>query len=762
MDRFRARLLAELAPRRLAPAVIAGLVTGLLAVIVGISLAALIFAGELAPFLTAGVGLALVSGAILAAVVALTSSYPGTIAVIQDSPAVVLAAMVASIAAAMEGHVPEDIFVMAAVAIAATTILTGVFLLALGVLRLGDLIRYIPYPVVGGFLAGAGWLLVKGGVGVVAEVTPGLGGLARLFSAELAPRWLPALAFAAALLALVRRVRHFLVIPAALLGAIALFYAVLWASGGSLASARAQGWLLGPFPDGALWQPPTLAAIAGVDVWRLVGEAGNAATIVLVSVVSLLLNASGLEVTVQRDVDLNRELRSAGLANLIAGAVGGPLGFHSLSLSALGYRMGATSRIVGLTAAAVCVAMLIFGAPILSLFPKPVLGGLLIFLGLGFLVEWLYDAWWRLPRSDYLVVASILLVIDLVGVLEGAAFGVLVAVILFVINYSRIDVVKHALSRAVFTSRVERTRAQQRLLREFGEEIYILELQGLIFFGTANELLARARRRLDDGKLPAPRFIVLDFRRASGLDASAALSFIKLRQLAQARRIRLVFTGLSPAINEILAAEVLSDEDRQTWKVFGDLDHGIEWSEDQLLEVHGGELAAFRTRGAEAPAAVAPAGAGEASFFTRFAAATGEPSLLGDPAADRRLAGYLERMEVQAGDRLIRQGEAPRALYFIVSGGATAILELGEGRTARLRKMGPGTIVGEVGLYRGTRTTASVVIDEPGVVYALPAASLREMEARDPEGAAAFHRFIAELLAERLSGATGTIEALLR
>ena len=64
------------------------------------------------------------------------------------------------------------------------------------------------------------------------------------------------------------------------------------------------------------------------------------------------------------------------------------VGYHALSLSTLSYRIGARGRLPGLVAGAVCAVMLFAGSALLAFFPKPILGGLLFFLGLDFLVEW--------------------------------------------------------------------------------------------------------------------------------------------------------------------------------------------------------------------------------------------------------------------------------------------------------------------------------------------------------------------------------------
>ena len=110
---------------------------------------------------------------------------------------------------------------------------------------------------------------------------------------------------------------------------------------------------------------------------------------------------------------------------------------------------------------------------------------------------------------------------------------------------------------------------------------------------------------------------------------------------------------------------------------------------------------------------------------------------------------------------LIRQSEQSESLYFIESGRVTARLELDDGRTLRLRTMGPGTVVGEVGLFlRGSRA-ASVVTEEPCTVYRLSVAELERMNRENPNLALAFHRYLICLLGERLTSSTALLRGII-
>ena len=188
------------------------------------------------------------------------------------------------------------------------------------------------------------------------------------------------------------------------------------------------------------------------------------ATILVLSIIALLLNASALEVTVKKDVDLNRELMASGWANLAGGLGGSSVGYQALGLSALAHRLGAKSRLVNLISALLCGVALFFGASLISYFPKPILGGTLLYLGLAFLVEWLINSRKVLPLWDYLLVWVILIIIAAVGFLEGVVAGIFIAAILFVISYSRIDAINAILDGSMYHSKVDRPKPDRDLL----------------------------------------------------------------------------------------------------------------------------------------------------------------------------------------------------------------------------------------------------------------------------------------------------------
>jgi SulP family sulfate permease len=727
----------EFRPDRLLPSLTAGVLMGLAEAAFAISLVSLIFTGELAPYLPQGIGIALASAVVLLITTALVSAVPGVMSSVQDSPAVLMAVIAGALAGTLVRAGVEDVLPTVLVALALSTLLTGMFLLLLGFFNLGGLVRYVPYPVVGGFLAGTGWLLAQGSFGTMADYPLTLATIPDLLRPDQLVLWVPGIVCALVLFVGVRSIKHFLAMPGLLLAAVLVFYLGLLVTGTSFARAADLGLLLGKV-GAATWQPFNPALLLAADWNALLSQSGNVAILLALTLVSVMLNVSSLELAINHDVDVDRELRSAGFANVVSGLLGGMAGYHWLSLTTLSYRIGARGRLAGIVAGLLAAVILFIGGSLLSFIPRPLLGGLLLFLGLDFLIDWVVGGWSRFSRAEYGVVLLILVVIMVTNFLIGVGVGLVAMVILFAVNYSQISVVHHSLAGAETRSNVERSANYRRALVEYGEQTYVLELQGFIFFGTSNALLEQIRARVNDpGRAPV-RFVILDFRRVTGLDSSAALSFSKGRQLAKARGIMLVLTDTSEATLNRLELGSLSEDDEDV-KIFPDLDRGLEWCEDQILDIEGVTRRHVPT--------TLRAQLAESGFET---------------ADTKRLMDHLEQVKVKEGEYLIRQGDEPDDLYFIELGRVSIYLELGDDRRVRLRTLGMGTAVGELGLYLDERRSASVIADMPSIAYRLTRQALDEMRQKDPELAAAFHELIIRLVSERLAAANRSIEALHR
>ena len=726
---------------RVIPNLIGGLISGSITIVLAISYAALIFSGPLASYVNRGVGLILSGAFLMLILVALTSSYPGIIASPQDSAAAILALMSIGIIQDMPPESTlEETFITVVASVMTTTLLMGVIFLIIGRLKLGRLIRFIPYPVIGGFLAATGWLLVQGAFGVMVGNMPGLFHFYELFGFPTIIQWLPGFVFALILVGILRRFQNLWLLPGMIVFTLGIFYGWFFLTGQTLEKAVSLGLLLGPFDTGQLFRPLLPADLIHIRWEMILHQADKIGSILLISVVSLLLNASSIEVATRSDLDLNVELQSAGIGNLAAGLVGGPVGYHILSETLLIHKLGARGRAAPLISALLCLVVLVFGAGLIMLFPKVLLGGLLLFLGLSFLVEWVYDAFFQLNRTDYLIILAIFLVAGAVGFLQGVAVGLIIAIALFVINYSRINVVRAVLSGSSFQSAVDRPANQRRVLKEIGHQVAVFQLQGFIFFGTAYSLLTRIQARLDDKDLPTVKYMILNFTRVSGLDSSASSSFLKMAQLAENRNVHIVMVKISDDMVAHLVRGGFCTLETVHLHFFPTLDEAMEWCEDKLLATKQDELLLSKQ------------GSTLSSELDR---------IFHDPEKEKRFMSYLEKIDAVLGERLIEQGDPGNALYLVDSGSAEVRLRLPDQHEIRLRTIHSGTIFGEIGFYLGEKRSASVVATTESTLYRLLDEQLQRMEAEDPELAAGLHKWLASELAERLVQNNLTLASLM-
>jgi SulP family sulfate permease len=533
------------------------------------------------------------------------------------------------------------------------------------------------------------------------------------------------LAFAIGML-FIKRVKHPLAFPALLLGGMMATHMALHVAGYSWGGARAAGWLLDLSSGAALPGPWLLKSMPKVDMAALLWAGGGYVALVAVTAMTLLLSLLAIEVQTRLDVDLDRELRLNGFANILVGLCGGMTGTLSASRTLFNYRSGARGRASGVIAGVVCLLTLAFGTKALGFVPVAILGALLLQLGAELLVEWLVKGWHTMQRADYIQMVVIFLVIVRWDFVAGVALGIVAACLTFAINTSRLRLVKLGLNRTVYSGRVDRPSYQHEELVRHGQSIQIMWLHSFVFFGSAHRLLLQIKE-IVEAQRGSCRSLILDFRQVLGIDSSAVMSFVKLRQIADREGFEVVLSAVPPQVELALrAGGLLGDGDNSTCRVFPNIDSALEWCEDKLLtEITTREEAL-----------------GSADEW--LAREIGSEPLFA------RLASYLEVVEYQPGDRLIQQGDAADSLYLLYAGRVTVLFRTPEGADLRLRSMVGHTIVGEMGLYRTLPRGASVRADQPTIAYRLSREAMTRMEQDDPTLAYAFHKLVIRTLAERL------------
>ncbi|HSV69020.1 MAG TPA: SulP family inorganic anion transporter [Methylibium sp.] len=623
-------------------------------------------------------------------------------------------------------------------------VLAGLTMAAVGALRAGRLIRYIPYTVHAGFTAGvalvmvfaitpqvlglplgtaaaAGWAQARPGAVAVALVT--------LWVAVRPPRWT---------LALPRFLTALLVGAALQLALAAVAPAALGPVLGKVELALLAG-------DAV----PALRALVEADLWR--PHAGLllqfAVAVVLIGGLQSMLAAAMVDSLIRQRSDSGRVLMVQGLVNVAVGLGGGLPSAGAASRSKLNLDAGSIGALSRVAFALALVLAAGVGAGLLQHLPLAVVAGLFLATAWSLVDPWTRQATAHLLRglragsvprallANYAVMATVTLVSGFVSLAHGIAAGVLLAMVNFVRANSR-HPIRAVASGAQRRSLKVRDAAANALLAAQGERIALVELDGALFFGTADLVateLGRVGRQAED--------IVVECRRLTEVDASGARILVQAADDLRRAGRRLRFASLDAAgepaalVREMDVHGTLADSD-----FLPDADRALEAAEDALLA-------------RLAPPPTAAAGP------LRLA-----DTLLGSGLAPDELAALqavLVERRCAAGEMVFRRGDAGDALYVALAGEIGIWLAPADGRGAarRIVSFAPGVVFGEMGLLQGQRRSADAVAAEDAVLLELSVAALERLAAERPTLHAKLLRNLSRQLADRVRGLTGELQA---
>jgi SulP family sulfate permease len=446
----------------------------------------------------------------------------------------------------------------------------------------------------------------------------------------------------------------------------------------------------------------------------------------MVVVIAILLNATSLDLATGQDADFDRELKALGVANVLGGLAGGLVATNSFNRSLLNLRAGANSPWAGRICVAFVLLLTLLVPGLVALLPRPVLTGLIIYLGISMLVQWLWDSRKEMPAGDYLTMLAILVIVAGFGIVAGVLLGVVISMLSFVVTFSRTSVIKYRFNGMVRHSNVERAPRELEVLRTKGEQLQGAVFQGYLFFGTATAVLDQLR------SVPgSARVLLLDFWFVRGIDASSVMVMRKLQKLCTDARTEVVFTGLSPALRDKMRACGL-DVTRGPVRCFPDLDRGLEWAEQMILS--------------------------EALDHVSLAQVVGELT----PEESATAARVFQEQTAAAGETFIRKGDPADTLYLVLQGRVSIELVInGSDYRKRLRTYGPGTIIGEMGFYSGIARSANICADCETRLLFINRENFAHLEQEHPGLAAKLHRLVVNTLSSRLRVANDALSDLL-
>jgi SulP family sulfate permease len=709
------------------------LVVGAMAVVLAISFASIVYSGPLGAYLDRGIGSTLVAASIASGLGAVLFSFRGTISNAQDLTAILLSAGAASIAADIGSTGGADPYPTVFMLLAVASVAAGLTMILLGLFRLSYLIRFIPYPVMGGFLAATGYLLIMGGLGILVDEPMTLMRLPMLFTADMLPVWTPWMAVAAMFMVALRVFPYTYTLPVCVALSCAGFFAILALGGRSSADAAAAGLLLGPFGSGSFVRDLNLDLVPQVQ-WRLIAEqAATILAVVAMTIIGTALNLSGIELATKRSVDTNRDFVVVGLGNVIASPAGGLIDFPGFATTLLGFRLGLRGVTAGAVVAAFCLATAFFGATVIEALPRGLFAAIIAYLGLDLLRAWIWVERKRLRARDFAIVLLILGVSAVFGFLPALAVGLAVAIILFVVSYARLEFLRLASDLSLRRSTIERDLSDMDHLSQVGHKVRVFEFSGYLFFGTAARLKRRIEAELSDDA-PLPEAIILDFSHVQGIDASASHNIEQIAVGCAARGIDLIVTGLNDATG--MMKRRLAEADPHHTRVFPALDDALQSVEDQFL--------AART-----------AGGGPDTHGTFLA-------LLQAAHPDIALETLFPVVDLSAGQTLFRAGDAGDEMYVLLSGKAQVQIATSGAAEKIVAQLRPGALIGEVAYYGDTARSADLCATEDARLLVVERHALDAIGKTHPALGASFARIAASFLARRMARTTNLLGVVLQ
>jgi len=620
--------------------------------------------------------------------------------------------------------------------------LSGLFQMGFGVLRLGRAIKFVPYPVIAGFMNGIAILMI------VSQIGPMLGVDASLPLRELVkdagiirPASLLVTIVVITVIFLAPRVtRKVPVLLCGLLVGMPLHFLIAWLAPGAV------GPLVGELPV-TDFAPRELVSMLHLSVrddftaW-LAFLLPSALLLAAVSALDGLLAAVVVDPVTRSRHDSDRLLKSQGAAAALAAAFGAVPPAASTHTRAAGYRSGGRTPRCSLFHALFMLLSLFALGPLIARVPVAAIAGVIIYIALTLVDRWTQDLVRRLgaddaDRSEILLNLAVVLGVTLsmlvFNLMAAFAVGIAAAVFLLLVKLSG-SPVRRALDGTVRASLKVRSPDERAQLRPLGMQIRIFELEGAIFFGSAHRL------QMDVDNLPDDvRYVILDFRRVTEVDSSGARTLETICHTAARRGMQVLLShvradeGHGRTLRALGIAAVIAAEH---W--FSDLDRALEWTEDHLLD---------RERFEDAP----ELSLRDMALLDGLDA--GELATLGE---------LLQRHELAHGEAVFREGDAGDRVYLIARGSVSIKLQLTEeNRARRLATFAPGVFFGEMALLEGERRSADAFAKGDRVVlYSLSAERLAQILQQHPQLGVKLYRNLSRELASRLRVTSGALRAL--
>lgn len=621
--------------------------------------------------------------------------------------------------------------------------LAGLLQIVFGALSFGRLIEYMPYPVVSGYLSGVGLIIIGSQVPKFLGAEKGMSIWHALMS-PLSWQWQSLLIGIVTILVMLLSPRLFRKIPAAIIallsGVLAYFSLSLFLP--ELRVLEGNMLVVGSLTAGGnFFEAVTshVQALGAITVTQIQYALATALTLAVLLSIDTLKTCVVLDALTRTRHNSNRELIGQGTANVAAALIGGMPGAGTMGATLVNLSSGAVTRYSGIFEGVLALLAFMLLSAFISWVPVASLAGILIVIGVRMIdrhsMQFLKQ---RSTLSDFAVIAAVVMVALMVSLIAASAVGVVLAIFLFIREQIGGNVVRHKVCcNETFSKRI-RTQEEMEILVGNGQRGVVVELQGSLFFGTANQLYSAL-----EPELKIRDFVILDMRRVQSVDVTAVHMLDQSRDMLSERKGYLIFSQLPLNLPSGRNMQQYFDQvglvrEKSPVRVFGELDEALEWVEDRILEdtvceidethpLNLDEFELFKGRKAETLAAM------EQSF---------------------------EKRNYKAGEIIFRLGDAGDEIFLIRKGAVRIMLPISSQQRHHLGTFGRGAFFGEMGFLDDSDRSADAEAFTDTELYVLSRKTFESLSEMHRKFAFSLMESIAIVLASRLRYTNGELRVL--
>ncbi|MCX9154968.1 SulP family inorganic anion transporter [Niveibacterium sp. 24ML] len=672
----------------------------------------------------------------------IASTFGGTDRLI-TAPCAPAAALLAALTIDLnrQGVPPETVILM----LVLIGLLAGALQIGFGLSGIGRLIRFIPYPVVSGYLTAVGITIIAGQLPRVLGADKEQG----LWQALFDPggwHWESLLVGAIVIAVMAGAPRLIRAVPAAIIALIGgvLAYLALGFANPALWQTQGNPLVVGPLSAGEGQLLETLLRQAhALGDW-------NPALLAQVFMPALslaaLLSIDTLKTCVVLDAmtashhNPDREMIGQGLGNMGSALIGGIPGAGTMGASLVNVSSGAQTRRSGTIEGLFALLAFLLLSSLVAWVPIAALGAILLVVGYR-MIDWHSLEFFRTrsTRFDFLVILTVIAVALVFNLVAASGAGIVLAVVLFLREQTRSTVLRRKLEGGEMFSRVVRHEIELQVLLRNGSKTVIVELQGALFFGTANQLYQAL-----EPEIGQRTYVILNLRRVQSLDLTATHALEQIKERLEAAGAYLIFTEIPRGLPSGLKMkrylkEVGLVRESEKALAFRDLDQALEWIEHQMLSTEPGLI----------PADPAPLELEDLE------------GLLGwKPGSLTRIAPIIETRQYAAGTKVLNLGGPEDELVFIRKGTVRVVLPLQGKDHWHIGTFGRGDFIGEMGFLDPSRRAADATALDEVSCFVLARHRFNELADSQSEAAAHIFEGIACVLAMRVRFMNKELRAL--